>query len=67
MCWSHYAEWMAVRDVLTALQPLPRDAELLPLESGCEQYCGWVINEVEWQGRRVYLHLGARPDDPARR
>jgi hypothetical protein len=23
-------------------------------------------DEVEWQGGRVYLHLGARPDDPPR-
>jgi hypothetical protein len=24
-------------------------------------------DEVEWQGGRVYLHLGARRDDPLRR
>jgi hypothetical protein len=23
-------------------------------------------DEIEWQGGRVYLHLGARRDDPAR-
>jgi hypothetical protein len=38
--WSHalhrgcYAEHMTVRDMLTALQVLPRDAELLAFEAG---------------------------------
>jgi hypothetical protein len=26
-----------------------------------------AVDEVEWQGGRVYLHLGARRDDPPRR
>jgi hypothetical protein len=30
---------MTVRDMLTALQRLPRDAEALAMEAGCEQYC----------------------------
>jgi hypothetical protein len=29
---------MTVRDLLTALQRLPRDAEVLAMEAGCEQY-----------------------------
>jgi hypothetical protein len=54
---------MTVRDMLTALQVLPRDAELLAFEAGCEDYCEREVDEVEWQGGRVYLHLGARRDD----
>jgi hypothetical protein len=52
--------------MLTALQVLPRDAELLAFEAGCEDYCEREVDEVEWQGGRVYLHLGARRDDPPR-
>jgi hypothetical protein len=33
---SRYAQCMTVRDMLTALQTLPRDAELLAFEAGCE-------------------------------
>jgi hypothetical protein len=29
-----------------------------------EDYCEREVDEVEWQGGRVYLHLGARRDDP---
>jgi hypothetical protein len=61
-----YARCMTVRDMLTALQALPRDAELLAFEAGCEDYCEREVDEVEWQGGRVYLHLGARRDDPPR-
>jgi hypothetical protein len=50
----------------TALQTLPRDAELLAFEAGCEDYCEREVDEVEWQGGRVYLHLGARWDGPPR-
>jgi hypothetical protein len=34
------------------------------MEAGCEEYCEREVDEVEWQGGRVYLHLGARRDDP---
>ena len=61
-----YAEHMTVRDMLTALQALPRNAELLAFEAGCQDYCEREIDEVEWQGGRVCLHLGARRDDPPR-
>ena len=44
----------------------PRDAELLAFEAACEDYCEREVDEVEWQGGRVYLHLGARRDDPPR-
>jgi hypothetical protein len=64
---NRYAERMTVRDLLTALQVLPRDAELLVFEAGCEDHCEREVDEVEWQGGRVYLHLGARRDDPPRR
>jgi hypothetical protein len=36
--------------MLTALQVLPRDAELLVFEAGCEDYCEREVDEVEWQG-----------------
>jgi hypothetical protein len=63
---ERYAEHMTVRDLLTALQTLPRDAELLAFEAGCDDYCEREVDEVEWQGGRVYLHLGARRDNPPR-
>jgi hypothetical protein len=43
-----YAECMTVRDMLTALQTLPRDAELFAFEAGCEDYCEREVDEVEW-------------------
>jgi uncharacterized protein YfaQ (DUF2300 family) len=65
--WSRYAERMTVKDMLTALQALPRDAELLAFEAGCEDYCEREVDEVEWQGGRVYLHLWRPPGRPAAR
>jgi len=35
------------------------------MELGCE-YREREVDEVEWQGGQVYLHLGARRDDPPR-
>jgi hypothetical protein len=58
---------MTVREMLAELQYLLRDAELLAFEAGCEDYCEREVDEVEWQGGRVYLHLGARRDDSPRR
>ena len=58
---------MTVRDLLTALQGLPRDAELLAFGAECEDYCEREVDELALQGGRVYLHLGARRDDPPRR
>jgi hypothetical protein len=54
---------MTVRDMLAALQHLPRDAEVLAFEAGCEEYCEREVDEVERQGGRVCLHLGVRRDD----
>jgi hypothetical protein len=54
---------MTVREFLAELQRLPRDAEVLAFEASCEDYCEREIDEVEVQGGRVYLHLGARRDD----
>ena len=48
--WDCYAECMTVRDMLTALQALPRDAELLAFEAGCEDYCEREVDELELQG-----------------
>jgi hypothetical protein len=58
---------MTVRDLLTALQGLPRDAELLAFEAECEDYCEREVDELALHGGRVYLHLGVRRDDPPRR
>jgi hypothetical protein len=30
-----------------------------PAHGGCEDYCERSVDEGEWQGDRVYLHLGA--------
>ena len=54
---------MTVRELLARLQQLPKEAELLAFEPGCEEYCEREVDEVEWQGGRVYLHLGARRND----
>jgi hypothetical protein len=56
-----------VGDMLATLQRLPRDAELLAFEPGCQDYCEREVDELELQGGRVYLHLGARRDEPPRR
>jgi hypothetical protein len=58
---------MTVHELLAQLQRLPRDAELLALEAGCEEYCEREVDQVELQGGRVYLHLGLLRDDPPRR
>jgi hypothetical protein len=52
-----------LRDILTVLQQLPRDAEVLAFEAGCEAYREREVDKVEWQGDRVYLHLGVRHDE----
>ena len=44
-CWSRYAERMTVRDLLATLQRLPRDAELLAFEPGCEDYCEREVDD----------------------
>jgi hypothetical protein len=62
-----YREWMTVRELLTELQHLPRDLEVLAFEAGCEDYCEREVDELELQGGRVYLHLGARRDEPQQR
>jgi hypothetical protein len=49
-----------VGELVVRLQRLPRETELPAMEPGCEEYCEREIDEVEWQGGRVYLHLGAR-------
>ena len=36
----------------------------MAFEAGCEDYCEREVDEVEWQGGRVYL--GARRNDPPR-
>jgi hypothetical protein len=58
---------MTVRELLAELQRFPRDAEVLAFEAGCEDYCERELDELEWQGGRVYLHLGTWRDQPPRR
>jgi hypothetical protein len=55
---------MTVGDLLTELQRLPRDLEVLAFEAGCEDYCEREVDELELQRGRVYLHRGARRDEP---
>ena len=42
---GRYAGCRTVRDMLTALQTLPRDAELLAFEAGCEYYCEREVDD----------------------
>jgi hypothetical protein len=58
---------MTVREMLATLQQLPRDAEAPAFEAGCEEYCEREVDEVALQSGRVYLHLGARRDEPPQR
>jgi hypothetical protein len=55
---------MTVRETAVGPPALPQDAELLAVEAGCENYCDREVDEVEWWGGRVYLHLGACRDHP---
>lgn len=64
---ARYARRMTVRELLAELQYLPRDAEVLAMEAGCEDYCERELDLVELEGGRVYLHLGVRRDEPSRR
>jgi hypothetical protein len=47
---------MTVRELLTELQHLPRDLEVLAFEAGCEDYCE----------REVDDYLGPEPRPSAR-
>ena len=53
-----------MKELRDALWRLPGDAEVLAMEAGCEEYCKREVDEAEWQGGRVYLHLNARRDEP---
>jgi hypothetical protein len=46
---------MTVRDMLTALQALPRDAELLAFEAGCEDYCEREVDDYLEPDERLPL------------
>ena len=54
---------MTVEELIARQRLLPRGAELVALEPGCEEFCEREIEEAEWRGGRVYLHLGLRRDD----
>jgi hypothetical protein len=53
---------MTVGELRARLQHLPRGAEVLAFEPGCEEYCERELDDLEWLGHRVYLHLGVRRD-----
>ena len=55
------------RPICSALHHLPQDAEVLAFEAGCEEFCEREVDEVEWQGDRIYLHLGVRRDERRQR
>ena len=42
---SRYSEWITVRERLAKLQRLPRDAEVLAFEAGCEEYCEREVDD----------------------
>jgi hypothetical protein len=46
-----------------ALRRVPCEPQLLQVRVRCGYHLEILI-KVEWQGGRVYLHLGARRDDP---
>jgi hypothetical protein len=54
---------MTVEELIAKLRLMPRGAELLALEPGCEEYREREIDEVERASHRVYLHLGLHRDD----
>jgi hypothetical protein len=58
-----YPWGMIVREMLRQLQHFPQDEEVLAFEAGCKEYCKREVDEVEWQGDRIYLHLGVRRDE----
>jgi hypothetical protein len=58
---------MTVQELLAGLQRLPRDLEVLAFEAGREHDCEREVDELELQGGRVYLHWGARRDQPEQR
>ena len=53
--------------MLRQLQHFPQDAEVLAFEAGCEEFCEREVDEVEWQGDRIYLHLRVRRDERRQR
>jgi hypothetical protein len=52
---------MIVREMLRQLQHFPQDEEVLAFEAGCKEYCKREVDEVEWQGDRIYLALLTDP------
>jgi hypothetical protein len=62
---DRYDERMTAEELATRLLRLPRTVEVLAFEPGCEQYLQREIDDIEWLGPRVYLHLGICRDDPA--
>jgi hypothetical protein len=45
---------MTVRELLGTLQRLPRDAELLAMEGGCEEYCEREVDDYLGAGDKTF-------------
>jgi hypothetical protein len=58
---------MTVEELIAKLRRMPKQAEVLALEPGCEEYCEREIDEVEGTAHRVYLHLGLHRNEPQAR
>lgn len=58
-----YAERMTAAELAARLRRLPRAAEVLVFEPGCQEYLEREIDEIEWLDDRVYLHLAVCRDD----
>src|SRR5215211_5953257 len=56
---------MTVREFLAELQHLPRDAEVLAFEAGCEQYCEREIM-MRWRCRAAECTCISVPDETTR-
>jgi hypothetical protein len=54
---------MTVRDMLTALQTLPRDAELLAFEAGCEDYCEQLLDGLDEVHTQIVAEVLRRLQD----
>jgi hypothetical protein len=52
--------------MLTALEQLPRDAEVLAMEAGCDQYCEIELDGVELQGEPGLSTSARDPATPLR-
>jgi hypothetical protein len=55
---------MTVRELLGTLQGLPRDAELLAMEGGCEEYCEREVDDYLGPETRPSARSARVPQGP---